>query len=71
MAIGNFDKIAYEDDLFYLRDTTNYRVAGTQTSSTNVWVGSLPEGIDNYYDGYQINDWQDVPLLVKKILAKR
>lgn len=55
MAIGNFDKIAYEDDLFYLRDTTNYRVAGTQTSSTNVWVGSLPEGIDNYYDGLTID----------------
>lgn len=36
-------------------------------------LGVIPilYGINNNYDGYQINDWQDVPLLVQKILAKR
>ena len=55
MSIKNFNKVNYENDFMYLRDTTNYRVSGTQTFSTNNWTGELPEGIDDYYDGLTID----------------
>lgn len=55
MSNYNFNTIGYNDNLYFPRDTTKYLVRGTQASSTNVWVGNLPEGISAYEDGLTID----------------
>lgn len=48
MANYEFDKINYENDYYYPRDTRCFLVKGTQNSVTNMWTGVLPNGMSNY-----------------------
>ena len=51
----NFDRLGYDEKEFFPRDTVNYRINGTQSISTNQWVGVLPEGVTEYGDGLTID----------------
>jgi len=51
----NFDRLGYDEKEFFPRDTINYRINGTQTSSTSAWKGNLPEGVTEYGDGLTID----------------
>ena len=55
MANYSFENIKYNDNLYYPRDTVNYLVRGTQTGSTNKWLGNLPDGISTYSEGLTID----------------
>ena len=55
MANFNFDRLGYEENDFFPRDTVNYRVTGTQTGITNVWMGNLPTGVTSYGDGLTVD----------------
>ena len=48
MAYNNFDKIEYESQNYYPRDTRAKMVVSTHSGTTNTWTGPLPEGVDNY-----------------------
>lgn len=50
-----FDNISYNNDNYFVRDTKLYLVEGTQTAATNLWKGSLPEGISSYENGLSID----------------
>lgn len=51
----NFDRLGYDEKEFFPRDTVNYRINGTQMSSTYDWKGNLPEGVTEYGDGLTID----------------
>ena len=55
MANYNFNDISYDSNLYFPRDPTSYLVKGMQASTTNSWIGNLPDGIDNYSDGLTID----------------
>lgn len=40
-----------------LDSSASHFIKGTQTESTNVWTGPLPDGVSNYYDGLMIDYW--------------
>ena len=48
MANYEFDKITYENDYYYPRDTRCFLVRGTQNGVTNNWTGKLPDGMFDY-----------------------
>ena len=52
--VNNITNVTLPDVGKVLFEGTNYYVKGTQTASTNVWLGNLPEGVENYYDGLSI-----------------
>lgn len=53
--MSNFDRISYESGYYFMRDTNNYRVMGTQSGVTSTWLGTLPEGLEEYNDGLTID----------------
>lgn len=57
----NFDRLGYDEKEFFPRDTVNYRISGTQTSTTNEWKGNLPEGVASYGDGLTIDYFLPYP----------
>ena len=40
-----------------LDSSASHFIKGTQTASTNVWTGPLPDGVTAYYDGLMIDYW--------------
>ena len=40
-----------------LDSSASHFIRGTQTASTNVWTGPLPDGVSDYYDGLMIDYW--------------
>ena len=40
-----------------LDSSASHFIRGTQTASTNVWTGPLPDGVTDYYDGLMIDYW--------------
>ena len=55
MANYSFENINYNDNLYYPRDTVNYLVKSTHSSSTSTWTGNLPVGISSCEDGLTID----------------
>lgn len=55
MSNFNFENINYDSNLYYPRDTVNYLVRSTHSTSTNIWTGNLPIGISSCEDGLTID----------------
>ena len=55
MSNYSFENINYNDNLYYPRDTVNYLVKSTHSSSTSTWTGNLPVGISSCEDGLTID----------------
>lgn len=55
MSNFNFENINYDNNLYYPRDTVNYLVRSTHSSSTSSWTGNLPVGISSCEDGLTID----------------
>lgn len=55
MANYDFTNIGYNSNNYYARDSKVFLIKGTQTSSTNVWTGALPGGVDAYADGLTVD----------------
>lgn len=60
MSYTNFiQKITDTDGTTHdlLDSSASHFIRGTQTASTNVWTGPLPDGVTDYYDGLMIDYW--------------
>lgn len=49
MAYNNYNKIEYNDEEYYMRDSRAILIKSTHAGGS-AWTGSLPEGIDSYDD---------------------
>lgn len=60
MSYTNFiQKITATDGTTHdlLDSSASHFIRGTQTASTNVWTGPLPDGVTDYYDGLMVDYW--------------
>lgn len=51
----DFTNIGYNTDKYYARDSKVYLIKGSHTYPTNLWTGSLPDGVESYDDGLTID----------------
>ena len=55
MATNKFDRLQYDSDVFFPRDSLGVRIDGTQASKTSSWLGPLPAGVEDYFDGLTLD----------------